>query len=428
MDFLGFDPGQFIASLGHTFETLLPQVGGRFQAPEVQPERFQVPQVAGGGFGAPVLLQGGGFQSPTIIQGGFQATPTFGNGGFAAPVFGQQVDWGDPNAYWNHRNAREAAERAVAPQSNSPGTASPGGMDFTGPATADDNKTLTGQKIDAWLAQTRPGGPMTGLGQYILDEANRYNVSAPELLGIFLKESELGTTAGPGWNIAGVGGQGNFHGYPDIRAAIDGAAANLGSGLYKGHSMQDHIGYWFVGTDYQQKGGLQATDSTGGRNGTVQDYLDVISQVYQQLGVSVNQGAAPQQRVGGGDLIGTARSLAGTPYELGGLRTHPNNPRAGLDCSEFTAWVYQQHGITLPWNAQAQFDATTRIQANQLQPGDLVFFQGTTDQPGITHVGMYIGNGRMINSQDGGVMEADLSTQYWRDRIAGYGRVGMGAR
>jgi len=144
--------------------------------------------------------------------------------------------------------------------------------------------------------------------------------------------------------------------------------------------------------------------------------------------VPMDAQGTPKGAVGGGDLISTARSIAGTPYESGGLRTHPTNPRAGLDCSEYTAWVYAQHGVTLPWNAQAQFDATTRIDASQLQPGDLVFFQGTTDQPGITHVGMYIGNGRMINSQDGGVMEADLSTQYWRDRIAGYGRVGMGAR
>jgi hypothetical protein len=135
-----------------------------------------------------------------------------------------------------------------------------------------------------------------------------------------------------------------------------------------------------------------------------------------------------QQGAGGanaGGLVQRAESLVGTPYSLGGLRGHPDQPQLGLDCSEYTAWVYQGQGVALSWNAQQQYNQTQRVDPQNLQVGDLVFFHGTNaaDPDYITHVGMYIGNGRMINAQDGGVMEADLNSQYWQQHYAGAGRV-----
>lgn len=130
-----------------------------------------------------------------------------------------------------------------------------------------------------------------------------------------------------------------------------------------------------------------------------------------------------------GSLIATAQTLLGTPYQLGGLRAHPNDPRQGLDCSEYVSWVYGQHGVTLVPNAQQQFNQTTRVGAGQLQPGDLVFFHGTNDlDPDyITHVGIYLGNGQMINAENKGVAVSSLSDPYWAQHIAGYGRVGQAA-
>lgn len=124
-------------------------------------------------------------------------------------------------------------------------------------------------------------------------------------------------------------------------------------------------------------------------------------------------------------VVASAQQLLGAPYQLGGRRAHPNNPSAGLDCSEFTAWAWEQQGVSLPWNAQQQYNATDRVMVNDLRPGDLVFFSGTNanDPDYITHVGIYIGNGRMINAQDGGVMTADLNSTYWQRHLAGYGRV-----
>lgn len=125
-------------------------------------------------------------------------------------------------------------------------------------------------------------------------------------------------------------------------------------------------------------------------------------------------------------VIAAAQSLLGTPYQLGGLRAHPNAPQLGLDCSEFVAWAFQKVGIVLPWNAQQQANVTQTITESSAQPGDLVVFEGTdpsnvTDR--ITHIGIYLGGGRMINAQDQGVTIASITSGYWRDHLAGFRRV-----
>lgn len=116
-------------------------------------------------------------------------------------------------------------------------------------------------------------------------------------------------------------------------------------------------------------------------------------------------------------------SLVGTPYELGGRRIHDGAVQFGLDCSEFTAWVYEGFGRALPWNAQQQYNAATITSTPGV--GDLVFFHGTDPSSAdyISHVGLYIGAGRMIDAQDNGVQVADLSSPYWRQHFAGFGRV-----
>lgn len=125
----------------------------------------------------------------------------------------------------------------------------------------------------------------------------------------------------------------------------------------------------------------------------------------------------------GAALVAKALTLIGTPYQLGGRRAHNGLVQFGLDCSEFTAWVYEQFGVALPWNAQQQYNAATLVSAPAV--GDLVFFHGTdpSNPDPISHVGIYIGGGRMVNAQDNGVQVADLSSPYWVQHLAGYGRV-----
>jgi cell wall-associated NlpC family hydrolase len=88
-------------------------------------------------------------------------------------------------------------------------------------------------------------------------------------------------------------------------------------------------------------------------------------------------------------------------------------------------WAYQQAGIQLPRTAAEQYNATKRITSQELQPGDLIFFAGTTDAPGITHVGMYIGNGQMIQApKEGDIVKiVSINDAYWSQHTVGYGRV-----
>jgi murein DD-endopeptidase MepM/ murein hydrolase activator NlpD len=222
---------------------------------------------------------------------------------------------------------QEAKARQQAQQVRAQGTLAAG--DWSGPATADDNRTLDGAKIDAWMAQTRPSSPLIGQGQHILDRANQLGVSVPLFMGILLKESELGTTAGAGYNIAGVGGAGNFASYGSWQQAIDGALANLATPTYKGKSAEEQIGNWFVGPQAWASGGLNATDSTGGRNGTVGTYLNgPVAQAYGGLGVPFNQRAGGTPRAGGG-TVADAESVLPVQGFTGEIRTHWDSDERG---------------------------------------------------------------------------------------------------
>jgi cell wall-associated NlpC family hydrolase len=94
--------------------------------------------------------------------------------------------------------------------------------------------------------------------------------------------------------------------------------------------------------------------------------------------------------------------------------------------------VFAQFGARLPHNAQAQYNAVAHIQDDQLAPGDLVFFAQTYVDPTqwITHVGIYLGSGRMLNAPTTGdvVREMPVFSGFWGTRYAGAGRVRMPGR
>ncbi|MCD8027536.1 MAG: NlpC/P60 family protein [Erysipelotrichaceae bacterium] len=96
-----------------------------------------------------------------------------------------------------------------------------------------------------------------------------------------------------------------------------------------------------------------------------------------------------------------------------------------FDCSGFVYWSFKQNGISIPRSAAAQYSATTRVSKSDLQPGDLVFFKNTAGHSGISHVGIYIGNGQFVHcgSSAYGVVVRNLNTSYWISHWAGGGRV-----
>jgi cell wall-associated NlpC family hydrolase len=121
--------------------------------------------------------------------------------------------------------------------------------------------------------------------------------------------------------------------------------------------------------------------------------------------------------------IDIARRYLGVRYVFGGT-----DPATGLDCSGLVQLVFRQLGITLPRTAQQQYNATTRLTQDQLQPGDLVFFARTYDDPHdwVTHVGIYVGNGQQINAPTEGqvVSIQPVFTGFWGAHFVGGGRVG----
>jgi peptidoglycan DL-endopeptidase CwlO len=96
-------------------------------------------------------------------------------------------------------------------------------------------------------------------------------------------------------------------------------------------------------------------------------------------------GAAPPARYGG--VVGIAMQYLGTPYRWGG-----SSPSTGFDCSGFVMYVFAQVGVSLPHNAAAQYGYGSPVSRSDLQPGDLVFFNG------LGHNGIYIGGGQFIHS------------------------------
>ncbi|MDT0109332.1 lysozyme family protein [Listeria booriae] len=116
-------------------------------------------------------------------------------------------------------------------------------------------------------------------------------------------------------------------------------------------------------------------------------------------------------------IMDEALTYQGNPYVWGG-----SNPNTGFDCSGLTSWTYRKAGISLPRTAQEQYYASKRIDVGQAKAGDLVFFTGTYEGKYITHVGIYLGNGQMYNSNSSGI-KYDTLTGYWASHLVGYGRV-----
>lgn len=116
-------------------------------------------------------------------------------------------------------------------------------------------------------------------------------------------------------------------------------------------------------------------------------------------------------------VLRTAHAALGEPYRYGG-----RHPGQGFDCSGLVYYAHRQAGLTLPRTSHAQFVASTPVPRQALQPGDLVFFRLTRRK--ISHVGIYIGEGRFIHAPSTGktVSTASISDPYWEKRFVRGGR------
>lgn len=122
------------------------------------------------------------------------------------------------------------------------------------------------------------------------------------------------------------------------------------------------------------------------------------------------------------NITSYALSLIGVDYRFGG-----NTPDQGLDCSGLIRYVFQQAtGISLPRSAREQARVGESIKRDDLQPGDLVFFNTRRFQ--FSHVGLYIGDNRFIHapSSGGAVEVVNLDNHYWQKAFNGARRIVSG--
>ena len=248
----------------------------------------------------------------------------------------------------------------------------------------------------AWLAQA----------------ATEFNVPLSVLRAVLSVESG----GDPGHLNAATGATGLMQVRPEVAAA---ATKNYGPELnspdtnirtaadYLSHAHQQFGNWDFAYAAYS--GAINLDRSTPAYRdpadfGDVARFREALaSQGYIQNPAPVN-----------GTALDWAFEALGTPYVWAGVTLD------GFDCSGLVYWAYQQVGVELPRGSAAQWGATSRITAEELQPGDLVFFGAD-----LFHVGLYAGNGYMLHSpREGMTVEmVSLSESYWSTHLVGYGRV-----
>jgi cell wall-associated NlpC family hydrolase len=112
--------------------------------------------------------------------------------------------------------------------------------------------------------------------------------------------------------------------------------------------------------------------------------------------------------------VRVALEAVGTPYRWGG-----ESPATGFDCSGLVRWAYGRVGIELPHNSYALYSEGRRVREARMEPGDVLFFEG------LGHVGLYVGNGRMVHSPETGrnVEVVRLAGTNYGARLVGARRV-----
>lgn len=119
-------------------------------------------------------------------------------------------------------------------------------------------------------------------------------------------------------------------------------------------------------------------------------------------------------------LIHEAEKYLGMDYVWGG-----SSPSTGFDCSGFVSYVFTNSGVYNMGRLTAQgiYDISSPVSPSDAKPGDIIFFKGTYDTPGVSHVGIYVGNGQMIHCGDP-INYTSINTAYWQSHFFAFGRVG----
>lgn len=191
---------------------------------------------------------------------------------------------------------------------------------------------------------------------------------------------------------------------PSVQDAV---AAHMANGYYSTYGNWNEAAQaWYMPADV---GKNVVPDPQAGNKESVTAYGN---QIVQMMGQQPN--LDPQHPAAGSTdaVVKIAQSQIGVPYQWGA-----ESPGKAFDCSALVQWTYKQAGVSLPRVAQAQYNATAKIaKGAPLQPGDLMFFG--SGPHGIEHVGIYIGNGQMIDAPHTGAdVRIDNNPMGWANYV-----------
>ncbi|TJY42570.1 NlpC/P60 family protein [Cohnella pontilimi] len=117
-------------------------------------------------------------------------------------------------------------------------------------------------------------------------------------------------------------------------------------------------------------------------------------------------------------LVSTGKKYLGVPYRFGA----PSGKSSVFDCSSFTQFVYKKMGLSIPRSSTAQARMGKKVTKGYISTGDLIFYN--TSGKGISHVGIYAGNGKMLHaSSSRGVTISSIKTSYWKSKYVTARRV-----
>ena len=176
-------------------------------------------------------------------------------------------------------------------------------------------------------------------------------------------------------------------------------------------NWQDAAEAWYEPSDV---GKNVVPDPGAGNTETVTQYG---AQIVAAMGQQAQHDPGSPSAGASNNIVKIAQSQIGVPYVWGGEEPLGPGVKGAFDCSGLVQWVYQQAGDSLPRVAQAQYNATPKVEKGQaLQPGDLLFFGSGTN--GIEHVGIYIGNNQMIDAPHTGAdVRVDDNPTGWANYV-----------
>ncbi len=316
--------------------------------------------------------------------------------------------------------------------------------------------TLTVKPLSEVIEENlAPGEQLDRYGVYMQTYGNRQSFDNP-----FDFPWLSYVTSGFGWRVHPISGEKSQHTGIDIavpegtaiRACQNGRVVSVGeNGGYglcvviedaKGYrSLYGHCSGISVSAGQEVRRGdvIAAVGSTGDSTGPHLHLETMLNGEYLNPYYFVETGgdmsAAPVmlsvteipddsgEPMGGGTfaaMMDEAEKYIGYPYVFGG-----SSPSTSFDCSGYVCWVINQSGVGSVGRTTAQglFNMCTPVSSGNAKPGDLVFFSGTystTDT--VTHVGIYVGNGKMIHCGSP-IGYADLSGSYWSSHLYSYGRI-----